>query len=470
MQGDRIAMSQRERDVLKVMSGVLRGERSQVEASRLLGRSVRQVRRIQRRLEGEGDEGVIHRLRGRRSNRRKDEGQRERVLEVYREEYGDFGPTLAAEKLAARGLRVVPETLRRWLMAAGLWERRRRRERHRQRRARRECFGELVQLDASLHDWTEGRGEAMVLVVLIDDATNRVLARFYPAETTEAYMELLGRWLKRYGRPLAVYSDRDSIFEAQSPSDPDYQGQTQFGRALGELGIEGILAYSPQAKGRVERFFALAQDRWVKEMRLAGVKTLGQANALLRRLVPQYNRRFTVQPVSPNDAHRPLGPGQNPAAILSLQSQRRVGNDYTVRFQNRVYQLAPPAWPGLRGGKVTLELRLDDTLAIRFRDHYLQFHEIAANGSKLGALPPGPRSLALCRPNGCGKKRDRASGETRSAATRPTAGRSGRTPAEPYPPDGTSQRTTNGRYRPPPSHPWRRTFLSRKKADISIVV
>ena len=167
-------MSQRERDVLKVMGLVLSGERTQPEAARLLGKSVRQVRRIRRRLEAEGDVGVLHRLRGRRSNRKSEESLRKEVVSVYQSDYSDFGPTLAAEKLADRDLVVSSETLRRWLLAEGLWQRKRRRNKHRSRRPRRECFGEMIQADGSEHDWTEGRGETMELLLLIDDATNRI--------------------------------------------------------------------------------------------------------------------------------------------------------------------------------------------------------------------------------------------------------------------------------------------------------
>ena len=446
--GDRIAMSQRERDVLKVMAGVLKGARSEAEAARLLGRSVRQVRRIKGRLELEGDGAVIHGLRGRRSNHRKPEGLRERVLGIYREEYGDFGPTLASEKLAERGLALLPETLRLWLMAEGLWERKRRRERHRRRRERRACWGELVQMDTSIHDWLEGRGERMVLVAMIDDATNGVRARFYGGETVASHFDLLSRWLEEHGRPVAVYADRDSIFQAWSKGQVDYSGQTQFERALRELDVALIRAYSPQAKGRVERLFGLAQDRWVKELRLAGVCTQAEANRVLDgRLLPAYNGRFTVRPASANDAHRPLGPEHLLEAILSVQTQRTVANDYTVRFGNRVYQLDPPIWPGLRGGKVTMEERADGRLAIRFREHYLRFREIAREdrhgvrgcGMALGDLPTTPRSLALCRPLAGRKKKDRIALTNRSSATRPSAGRSGRTPAVPYPPDGSGK-------------------------------
>src|SRR3954452_19936036 len=289
---DRIPMSQRERDVLKVMDAVLSGERTQAEAGRLLGLSTRQVRRLQRKLEAGGDRAIVHGLRGKPSNHQADAEFRQSVLEAYRARYADFGPTFASEKLAEEGLLVCPQTLRRWLLAAGLWQRRRRRDPHRSRRPRRACFGELVQMDASEHDWLEGRGEEMVLISMIDDATSRVLARFYPAGTVEAHMDLLGRWLRRYGRPVALYTDRHSIFEPQDKGKALPDAETQFGRALRELGIELIRARSPQAKGRVERSFGTAQDRWVKELRLAAARTAAAANAVLDRLLPAHNRRF----------------------------------------------------------------------------------------------------------------------------------------------------------------------------------
>src|SRR6516165_2993015 len=287
---DRILMSQRERDVLKVMHAVLRDERTQAEAARLLDLSARQIRRLQRKLDAGGDAALVHGLRGRPSNHQSDPAFRRRVPAAYRRGYADFGPTLASEKLAEEGLAVGPQTLRRWLIAEGLWQQRRRRNPHRRRRPRRACLGELVQMDASVHDWLEGRGEEMVLISMIDDATNRTLARFYPGGTVEAHLDLLGRWLRRWGRPLAVYTDRHSIFEPQDKGQALPDGETQFGRALRELGIELIRAHSPQAKGRIERSFGTAQDRWVKELRLAGVTTLAGANEVLERLLPAHNR------------------------------------------------------------------------------------------------------------------------------------------------------------------------------------
>jgi transposase len=459
---DRTPLTQRERDILKVLAAVQEGTRTQVEAARLLDITPRHIRRLLARIEQGGDAAISHRLRGRPSNRQTDAELRQRILQEYRTHFHDFGPTLAQEKLAERGLAVGLETLRRWLIEEGLWQPHQRRDPHRRRRARRECFGELVQMDTSLHDWTEGRGEPMVLVNLIDDASSRIEAGFYEGETVEAHFDLLGRWLRRHGRPKALYTDRDSIFAYQSKGRGDPEGLTQFGRALQELGIELILARSPQAKGRVERFFETAQDRWVKEMRLASVTTRAQANALVHsRLMPEFNRRFTVTPASANDAHRPLDRTHNLPAILSLQHERVVTNDYVVRFENRIYQVDKPIYPGLRGGRVVIELRLDGTMAIRFEDHYLKFHEVVAAGQD-------SERLAHSRPTPVGEAQGRPSGkESRPAGVQPAGGRSGRTPAEPYPPDGGAESNQKGPYRPAANHPWRRTFLTGKKEDIS---
>ena len=455
-QQDRIEMSQQERDRLKVLHGVQQGQFSQAKAAQLLNLTVRQVRRLQQRLADQGDAGLVHRLRGQPSNRQLDDKFRRRVLREYRKQYLGFGPTLACEKLAEQDLHVSPDTLRRWLLAEGLWQRQRRRDTHRQRRPRRACFGELVQMDTSLHEWTEGRGEPMVLITMIDDATSRVLARFYPADNVEAHFDLLGRWLKKYGRLLALYTDRHGIFEAHKKGQPDYEGVTQFSRALGELDIELIKARSPQAKGRVERSFGTAQDRWVKEMRLAKVKTIAAANTLLERLLPEHNRRFSVAPAQAADAHRSLGPTHHLPAILSVQEERVVSNDYVIRLANRLYQLDTPIYPGERGGTVTIELRLDGTMAIRFGGRYLNYHEVTARDAA--------SSLAHSRPTpeGESKQDDASAKEASSPGVKPTNGRSGRTPAEPYPPVDEEEPTKKGPWRPATNHPWRKGF--KKKA------
>lgn len=461
---DRIAMSQRERDRWRVLHSVVDGQRTQVEAARLLRLTPRHLRRLLQRLQQGGDAALVHGLRGQPSNHRKDATLRRRVLQVYRQDFPDFGPTFAAEKLAERGLVVSPDALRHWLLAEGLWQPKRRRDRRRSRRPRRACFGELVQMDTSIHEWTEGRGEDMVLIHMIDDATSRLLARFYDADTVVNHFDLLQRWLQAYGRPLALYTDRHSIFEAQNKGQARPDAETQFGRALRELGAELIRARSPQAKGRVERSFGTAQDRVVKEMRLAKVKTIVGANALLDGgLLAKHNRMFRVPPREASDAHRAVGAGFNVAAILSVQQQRVAANDYTVRFDNRSYQLDKPIYPGQRGGKVVIELRLDGSLAIRFRKHYLKYHEIAARGEALGgSAPQTPRSLPHDRPTPVGKEEDSASTKaTESSGVQPTGGRSGRTSAEPYPPDGAAKNTKKGPHRPAADHPWRRGFRGK---------
>lgn len=460
MNEDRIEMSQRERDRLRVMTPVLSNERTGTEAAWLLELSVRQVRRLRRRLEAGGDAAIIHGLRGRPSNRRRDERLRGRVVEACRGTLAALGPTMAAEKLATLGLAVPKETLRRWLLEESLWQPSRRRDKHRSRRERRACFGELVQADGSEHDWLEGRGERMTLLVFIDDATSKVLARFYPAETTEAYMDLLGRWLRKYGRLVALYTDYDSIFVDNTPGGK--ATQTQLGRALEELSIGWIGAGSPQAKGRVERFNGTAQNRLVKELRLAGATTMEEANTVLQKVfLPWFNRRCTVRPASPNDAHRPLCPSMNLAAILCHQESRHVANDYTVRFQNRLYQILPPPQPGLRGGRVIVERRFNGSLHLRFKGVYLKF-KVAARSP--GAPPPDPRSLSLSGTPADGwKKEGRADQATRPSAVRPAKGRSGRTPAEPCPAHGLPHPTDHKPYRPGPDHPWRKAFKKTRQ-------
>jgi hypothetical protein len=461
---DRIEMSQHERDILKVMEPVLRGERTQAEAARLLGLSVRQVRRLQNKLEAFGAAAVVHGLRGRPSNHCKAPAFRQQVLDAYRAEFPGFGPTLAAEKLAGVGLPVSADTLRRWLIDEGLWQRQRRREPHRSRRPRRACFGELVQMDASIHDWLEGRGETPVLLGMIDDATSRVLVRFYPEATVQTHMDLLWRWIDAYGRPLALYTDRHSIFEPQDKGRALPDAETQFGRALRELDVELIRARSPQAKGRVERLFGTAQDRWVKELRLAGACTIAAANTVLERLLPEHNGRFVVEAQDGADAHRALGAAMDLAAILSIQERRVVANDYTIRFRNRHYQLLPPIYPGERGGKVIVELRLDGAMKVRLGEHYLGYQELPPRPGPGGSAPRPPKfNASTADASAAPTEKDRGPvAEPRPSGVQPAGGRSGRTSAEPYPPDGDTEDTGKAKGRPAEDHPWRKPFKPKK--------
>ena len=305
-------------------------------------------------------------------------------------------------------------------------------------------LGEMVQADASEHDWLEGRGPRMVLVGMIDDATSLAMARFYPAETTEAYMDLLKRWLKKHGRPVSWYSDRDSVFVGQDAAGEPVK--TQFSRALEELDIKLISAYSPQAKGRVERLWGTAQDRLVKELRLAKAQTMPQANTVLeKKFLPWFNRRCTVRAASENDAHRALGSGHDLQVILSIQEKRTVANDYTIRYANQRYQLLPPALPGERGGQVIVERRLDGTMHIRLRDQYLQYKRVPEDQSlslALGSIPVM-------------EVKDPAAVAAGSITVHRANQRSGRTPALPYPPISRSCGRAKEAYRPAPSHPWR---------------
>jgi hypothetical protein len=270
-------MSVIERIRLEAFGRVKRKEITVVAAAELMGLSLRQARRLWKRFKANGDEGLVHRLRGRASNRRLSADVADRVVKLHQERYADFGPTFACEKLVGDGLELSPDTLTALLKARGLWQRRRRRGRHRKRRERRSCLGSMVQMDGSHHDWFEGRSGRCVLMVMIDDATSQTYARFYLAETTDAAFDVMGRWVKMRGLPRSLYVDGHSIYRDEDH--PDHP--TQFGRACKQLGVELIRAHSPQAKGRVERRNAVFQDRLVKELRLRGISDMAQANVFL---------------------------------------------------------------------------------------------------------------------------------------------------------------------------------------------
>jgi transposase len=375
-----LVLSRRDRDRLKVLHEAERGHLTQRQAGAQLKLSGRWVRKLVARLRQEGDGGILHRRRGRASKRKIPEAVRRKAVQWVEREYRDFGPTLAAEYLAEKQrLRVSKETLRQWLLEAGVWKRKRWRvEEVHLWRARRACCGELVQWDSSDHDWLEGRGPKLSLVAMIDDATSRGLGRFVEHDTTPENLRLLGTYLERWGRPGELYTDKDSMFTVNQPvrQAEDEAGEaalTQIGRALRELGIGWIPAHSPQAKGRIERFFGTAQDRLVKGMRKAGVRTLAAANAYLeQKYLPRWNRRFTVEPANATDAHRPRRGEHDLAAILSHVEERVVANDYTIHYDRKIYQIArADLRPGLRGATVRVEARGERSVWVRFRDRYL---------------------------------------------------------------------------------------------------
>ena len=392
-------MSQKDRDRLQVLHEVEKGQLTQKQAGVQLKLSERWVRDLVKRLGKEGDGGILHRLRGRTSKRRIAEAVREKAVRLVKREYRDFGPTLATEYLAEKHqVKMSRETLRKLLMEAGVWKRKRRRvEEVHVWRARRACWGELVQWDSSDHDWLEGRGPRLWLVAMIDDATSRVLARFVEHDTTEENFRLLGKYLERWGRPVEFYTDKDSMFtvnrplrEAEDEAWPE--ALTQIGRALRELGIGWVPAHSPQAKGRVERFFGTAQDRLVKGLRKAGVQTLEEANHYLElEYLPQWSSRFTIEAANPTDAHRPLGAEHDLAAILSHVEDRVVANDYTIRYDKKIYQIARgEIRAGLRGATVRVEEQLDQSVWVRFRGRYLTVR-MCATQSKAPVPAPVPK-------------------------------------------------------------------------------
>jgi transposase len=338
-------MSKRERKRLEVFSQVKAGKITLVKASDLLGLSYRQTKRVWRRYAEAGDAGLVHGLRGRPANRQGDAKFKQKVLARYLKKFGDYGPTLAAECLSQEGLQVPVQTLRRWLLAAGLWSKKRRTKQHRQRRARKEHFGEMVQMDGSHHDWFEGRREWAVLMVMIDDATSRTFAWFFEEETTAAALEMMWRYSHRQGLPQSLYVDRAGIYRSdREPTSAEMlaekEPQTQFGRAMETLEVRLILARSPQAKGRVERMNSTLQDRLVKAMRQRKICDIATANKFLEAeyLVP-FNAQFSREPKQKTDVHRVVEKSLDLHRILAVHEERVVQNDWTVRWKNAFLQL-----------------------------------------------------------------------------------------------------------------------------------
>jgi DNA-binding Lrp family transcriptional regulator len=390
-----MALNRKERDWLQWLHQAKRKQITQREAAQRMQVSERWVRQLLRRMKRQKDRVVVHGLRGRPSNRRMAKETQTKAVAIVRAEYGDFGPTLAAEYLEEKHqIQVSRETLRQWMMTAGIWRARRAGcEQVHLWRPRRSSFGELVQWDTSDHDWLEGRGPQLVLIAMTDDASSRAQARFALHDSTAENMRLLRQHLQKWGRPLAFYTDKARLFTNAPGWNVELKGEppkTQIGRALQELDIEWIPAHSPQAKGRQERFFGTAQDRLVKGLRKAGVNSLAGANQYLQQVyLPMWEQRFTCEPASSHDAHRPLLASHNLEAILSHQEMRCVSNDYTLRFAGQRWQIErDQVCPGLRNGQVLVERRLDGNLRVRFRDRYLTVH---ACPLPVKAPPPPPR-------------------------------------------------------------------------------
>ncbi len=408
---ERIAMSQEERDRLEWLKRARDKVISQRKAAQNMGVSDRWVRKLLQRMKSEGDGAVVHRLRGRASNRKIAASVQAQAIQILKQpEWHDFGPTFASEQLAKRHqIEVSDETLRRWMIAAGLWQSRSRRlDAVHCWRPRRSGFGELVQWDTSTHDWLEGRGPVRYLVRLIDDATSWSWGRFVERDATPFNMAVLWEYLEKHGRMVDVYTDRHAMFQV-TPRPGESQAEriaadrlTQIGRGLRELGIGWIAAQSPPAKGRVERSFATDQDRLVKHLRLAQIATLEAANAFLEtEYWPEWNARFARSVAEFPNQHRPLTPDLDLAAILCHVEQRVIGNDYTFAFAGRRYQIArQQAQAGMRRQRLRVELRLDGDLKACYQGRYLDIGEC---GAPVAVAEPVPRKPVRKDHNAGGK-------------------------------------------------------------------
>jgi hypothetical protein len=419
-----LLMNALERRRLAVLSQVSLGQISVAKAGRVLGVSERQARRVWKRYRQAGDAGLVHGLRGQASNA-SDGELRRRVLARYRQRYLEFGPAHAAEHLAREGLAVPRQTLWYWLDEENLIVRRRRGVKHRIRRERRPCVGELVQMDGSTHDWLCGRGRSCVLFVMVDDATGRVFCRFYEAEDTASAFDLLGRYVRRHGLPQALYVDKDSIYRVNDPQAREagaLSGKmplTQFGRAMKELGVGLICADSPQAKGRVERMNGTLQDRLVKELTLAKVNTIEQANAFLEKtFLRRFNERFAQVPGSGVNLHRRVPAGVTLGAVLCVIEERSVGQDWCVRHHGRIVQIAKKhEGLALAGRKVEMLTGPDGRLQMRYRGRQLVWHELAARPVRQPLRQVAAVGAVPWRPGAGHPWRGRA-GQARSATER----------------------------------------------------
>ncbi len=371
----------------QMVHNVLSQKITQIQAARWLNLTDRQVRRIVLRVREEGPSGVIHGHRDKPSGRAFEPLLRQRALNLVREKYSDFGPTLAAEYLLREPKPIVlnSETLRQWMIAEKIHTPKSRKKKHRSWRPRRECLGELVQLDGSIHDWFEGRGPRCVLVAYIDDATSHILhLEFVPTEDTFHLFQATKHYLLAFGRPITFYVDRDSIYRVNKQASVDEELQdlpplTQFGRAMEQLDIQLLPAFSPQAKGRVERLFETLQNRLVKAMRLEGISSIPQANRFLQKhFISQHNARFARPPAHSFNAHRTLLKKHNLDTILAFHSPRVIQNDFTIQFKNRFFQIEKKqACRIVPKRTLIVQERLDHSILLRYKHHYLVFHKIS---------------------------------------------------------------------------------------------
>jgi hypothetical protein len=390
-------MSKKERDWFRVLERVKKKEITLRQAAHIMDGSYRQCLRKYKRYRQEGAKGLVHRGRGRASNRAKDREARRRIIDRYQERYEDFGPTLAAEKLAKEGYEVDHETLRRWLIKEKLWKKQRRRSPHRSWRERRAHFGELVQMDGSPHKWFEERAEICCLMNMVDDATGKTLGLLDEQETTAGAMTLLWQWIDKYGIPAALYTDRKNVYvpDEKTAAKAELSGQealTQFGRACQSLGIRIIQAHSPQAKGRVERSNGTYQDRLVKELRLEQISDIGSANKLLAEsFVDNLNRKFAVAPREKADFHR-SAKGRDLESVFCKEEERALTDDWIVRYGNSYYQMARQSNQPPTSKRVMVRSYLNGELHFNYRGKDLEHCELPQRPVPAKAEAPVIRS------------------------------------------------------------------------------
>jgi hypothetical protein len=381
MREDLITLSKREIERLRIIHRVMGKQMTQVKASELLGITDRQVRNIIGKIRNNGDGAIAHGNRGRVAANKMPAELEARIGGIVKRRYPDFGPKFASEKLEEREeIKVSKEKLRQIMIVKGLWRVRRRRKEVHQWRERKVYYGEMVQMDGSHHDWLEGRGPELVFMGYIDDATNRVFGFFYDYEGVYPAMDSFKRYLSLYGLPKSLYLDKHSTYKTTRQPDTDELlrgkvAETQFERACGELEIEVIHANSPQAKGRIERTFGTLQDRLIKEMRLAGVRTKEEANLFLEWYLPIYNERFSRVAREEGDLHRPLAKHINLREIFCIKGKRTINNGYIVKWRGRMFLIENPSI-AMRRRKVEVREHFDGAITIKFKGRYLKHIEI----------------------------------------------------------------------------------------------
>jgi transposase len=394
-----LTMSAKELSRLEVMQRLSRKQMSQSEAGTILGLSVRQIKRLLQAYRQKGATGLVSKQRGRKGNNRLSENVKKQALNLLKTKYRGFGPTLAHEKLVEKEkLKLSDESVRKLMIEEGLWKARKAKKvAVHQLRERRACFGELVQIDGSPHDWFEERAQACVLLVFIDDATGKLVQlRFVEAESFFSYCEAAEGYFRQSGKPVAFYSDKNSIFRVNQPSVGTRLGLSQFGRAMQELDIQIICANTPQAKGRVERVIQTLQDRLPKEMRLRGIHSQAAGNAYLPEFMQEFNARFGEDPRSSVDMHRPLTAKEDLARILTWQETRSVSKNLTIQFEKVVYQIQTdrPSY-ALRNAQVTVCLNPQEQVTLLYNGKALPYTIYKQQAQQAEVVPAKQLDLAL---------------------------------------------------------------------------